>query len=583
MALSIPPLLRQGLAGCRSVILATCAFSFALNLLSLAMPIYTIQLYDRVLVSGSAATLALISIAALTALGVASALEALRSHLLVVMGCRLDAKLSTPLFARIVETSVRSGGRSHSQALRDLDTLRQVLTGGGALALLDLPWAPLFIVACGFLHPLLGALVLAGACILIFLALLNQALVAEPLAASARSGEASYGLTEAVMRNGEVVQAMGMLPALLRGWNELRMGLMHRQSLASIRNAKIAAVIKFVRLALQLAIFGAGAWLVVKQQVSPGALFASSLLTTRALTPIDQVVGVWRQLVTGRAALARVEQAFAAEPRPDAMPLPNPTGRLTVENLTYLPKGAKAPAVVNVSFTLEAGESLGVVGASAAGKSTMARLVVGALQPSNGVVRLDGGDTYSWNREAFGKAVGYLPQDIELFDGSIRDNICRFQDSSPAEIVVAAQLAGAHEMILRLVNGYETQIGATGAILSGGQRQRIGLARAVFGEPRLVVLDEPNASLDGEGENALQALLARLKARGVTVLMIAHKPSALVALDKVMVLSNGALAAMGPVSAMLPLIAPGYAPPRPAQAAASDPSAQPARPVGMRA
>jgi PrtD family type I secretion system ABC transporter len=558
MTLTIPPLLRQGLAGCRPLVTAIVAFSFALNLLSLAMPIYTIQLYNRVMVSGSGATLMLISLAALAALAAAAVLEALRSHLLVAVGCRLDAKLSTPLFARLVETSVRTGGRARAQTLRDLDSLRQVLTGGGALALLDLPWAPLFIIACAFLHPLLGLLVLFGAALLVFLAVLNQSLVSRSLASSAQSGEASYGLTDAVMRNAEVVQAMGMLPAISRNWDDLRLGLMHRQSLASVRNANIGSVIKFVRMALQLAIFGMGAWLVVKQQVSPGALFASSLLTTRALTPIDQVVGVWRQIVGGRAALERVETAFKAEARPESMALPHPAGRMSVENLTYVPIGAKTPALVNVSFTLEPGESLGVVGPSAAGKSTMARLLVGALRPSNGVVRLDGGDVYSWDREAFGRAVGYLPQDIELFDGSIRDNIARFRICESADIVAAAQLAGAHEMILRLPQGYDTVIGGTGATLSGGQRQRIGIARAVFGDPRLVVLDEPNASLDGEGENALGKMLGGLKSRGVTVVMIVHKPSALASLDKVMVLANGALSSFGPVEDMLPLIAPGF-------------------------
>ena len=556
----IPPLLRYGLAGSRSAIWATVGFSFALNLLTLAMPVFTIQLYNRVLSSGSGATLALISLAAIIAFAVAGVLEDIRAQLLVAIGCRLDAALSAPLFSRLVEAAVRSGGaRNEGQALRDLDTLRTTLTGGGALALLDLPWSPLFIIACGLLHPLLGLLAFAGAGVLIGLALLNQAVVARPLSDSAKSGEASYGLTEAVIRNAEVVQAMGMLPAIMGGWRGLRAGLMHQQSLASVRNSQVGSLIKFVRMLLQIAIFAAGAWLVVDQKITGGALFAASLLTTRALAPIDQVVGVWRQLAIGVASLRRVEAAFAAPDRMSAMALPHPEGRLSVENLTYVPAGARAPAVMNVTFALEPGESLGVVGASAAGKSTLARLVVGAIAPSNGVVRLDGGDAYTWDRESFGRAVGYLPQDVELFDGTIRENIARFRDVGPAAIVAAAQLAGAHELILRLPAGYDTPIGATGATLSGGQRQRIGLARAVFGDPKLIVLDEPNANLDGEGEAALQALLGKLKARGVTVLMIAHRPSSLVALDKVLVLNNGVLMGMGPVAQMLPMIAPGFA------------------------
>ena len=566
MSLKIPPLLKQAYAGSKSAVLAAAGFSFALNFLSLAMPLFTMQLYNRVLLSGSGATLAVICIAALSALGAAALLEDVRSRLLVSFGCRFDAQFSAPLFARLVESSVRTGGLSSAQALRDLDVLRQVMTGGGTLALLDLPWAPLFIIACGFLHPLLGLVSLVGALALLGLAMLNQQIVAEPLADSARSGEASYGLTEAVMRNAEVVQAMGMLPAILADWRRLRLTMMHRQALASMRNANISGLIKFFRYALQVAIFSTGAWLVIEQKMSPGAMFAASLLTARALTPIDQVVGVWRQLVTGQAALERVQSAFAAPPRPSAMPLPNPLGKVSAEGLTYVAEGGRAPILANVNFVLEPGESVGIVGASAAGKSTLARLIVGAIKPTSGVVRLDDGDVYSWDREAFGHAVGYLPQDVELFDGTIRDNICRFRACEPEQIVLAARMAGAHELILRMPNGYETVIGGTGATLSGGQRQRIGLARAVFGDPRLVVLDEPNSSLDGEGEAALAQLLGRLKTRGASVIMIAHKPSALAGLDKVMVLMNGGLAAMGPVAQILPMIAPGYrAQPRPAE------------------
>ena len=557
-------------AGSRREIVAAASFSFALNLLSLTMPLFTIQLYNRVLLSGSGATLVVITVAALSALGVAALLEDIRSRLLVSFGARFDAQFSAPLFARLVETAVRTGGLTRGQTLRDLDAARQVMTGGGALALLDLPWAPLFILACAFLHPLLGLLSLIGAVSLVGLAILNQKTVDGPLQESARSGEASYGLTDAVIRNAEVVQAMGMLPALMIEWRKLRLGLMHRQAVASVRNANISGLIKFFRYTLQIAIFAAGAWLVINQSLSSGALFASSLLTARALAPIDQIVGVWRQLVTGKAALERVESAFAAPERPASMPLPNPTGRLTVENLTYLPPGARAPVLTNVRFDLEPGEALGVVGASAAGKSTLARLIVGAIKPSNGVVRMDGGDVYSWDREAFGQAIGYLPQGVELFDGTIRDNICRFRQCEPEAIVAAAKLAGAHELILNLPKGYETVIGGTGAILSGGQRQRIGLARAVFGNPRLVVLDEPNSNLDTEGETALTDLLEHLKAQGATVVLIAHRPSALAGMDRVIVLSGGVLTVSGLVSEIMPMVAPGYRAP-----ASPQPKAQP--------
>jgi ATP-binding cassette subfamily C exporter for protease/lipase len=582
MALTVPPLLRQGFAQSKDALVAAAGFSLALNLLTLAMPIYTIQLYDRVLISGSGATLALVSIAAVAAIGASSLLEDIRARLFVSLGCRFDAHLAAPLFARLVEASVRSGGAARGQALRDLDTVRQTVTGGGVLALMDLPWTPIFIICCGLLNPLIGLLVLAGSAGMVGLAILNQSVVSGPLAESAERGEASYGFTDAVMRNGEVVQAMGMLPALMVGWTNLRFGLMHKQAVASSVNSKIASTVKFARYLLQIVIFGAGAWLVVQRQMSPGALFASSLLTTRALQPIDQIVGVWRQLVIGHAAMKRVEAAMAMPDRPSAMVLPNPAGKISVENLVYVPPGAKTPAVMNVSFGLEPGESLGVVGASAAGKSTLARLIVGAIRPTNGAVRMDGGEVYTWDREAFGHAVGYLPQDVELFDGTIKDNICRFRESGPEAVVAAARLAGAHDLILRLANGYDTVIGATGASLSGGQRQRIGLARAAFGSPRLVVLDEPNASLDGEGEDALMQMLARLKVSGVTVVMVVHKPSLLMRLDKVLVLNNGGLAGFGPTQDMLPIIAPGFAA-RPV-VVASQPVVQPmAQPMGLRA
>jgi PrtD family type I secretion system ABC transporter len=554
----LSPILKTGLARCRGVIWAVCSFSLVLNVLSLAMPLYTIQLYDRVMVSGSAATLAVVTVAVVIALTVSTLIENIRSRLFVLLGCRFDARLSAELFERQVETSVRSGGANRGQALRELDSFRQVMTGGGSIALLDLPWSPLFIAACFLIHPLIGVICLLGALSLAGLAVFNQWATARPLTESGQQGEASYRLTETVLRNAEVVQAMGMLPDLSRRWELLRGGLMERQAAASILNTDLAGGIKLFRTFLQILILAAGAWLVIDHQMSGGGLFAASMLTTRALLPIDQIVGVWRQIVTGLAALNRLEAAFAQPTRPVAMKLPTPQGALSVEGLSYVPPGAKTPAVVNVSFRLEPGESLGVVGASAAGKSTLARLIVGAIKPSNGVVRLDGADAYSWERGDFGRIVGYVPQDIELFDGSVRENICRFRQADPEAIVAAARLAGVHEMILRLPDGYETPIGATGASLSGGQRQRIALARAVFGRPKVVVFDEPNANLDGEGDAALQALIRQLKTQGVTVILIAHRPSALVALDKVLILANGGMNGFGPVADLMPQIAPGF-------------------------
>jgi PrtD family type I secretion system ABC transporter len=550
--------LKQGLARCRGVIVAVCGFSFVLNVLSLAMPLYSIQLYDRVMTSGSEATLFVVTLAVLIAFVAQALIENIRSRLFVVLGCRFDARLSTDLFARQVETSVRTGGLSKGQALRELDNLRQTLTGGGTIAVLDLPWAPLFIAACFFIHPLIGTIALGGAVAMGGFAAFNQWATTKPLTESGERAEASYRLTETVLRNAEVVQAMGMLPDLLHRWELMRGGLMERQAVASNLNSDLGGALKLFRYALQVAILAAGAWLIIAHQMSGGGLFAASMLTARALTPIDQIVAVWRQIVGGRAALERVELAFEQPTRAQAMKLPEPSGALTVEGLIYAPPGSKAAVVNQVSFAISPGDSLGIVGASAAGKSTLARLLVGAIKPSGGVVRMDGADVYSWDRGDFGRWVGYVPQDIELFDGSVRDNISRFRQAEPEAIVEAARLAGVHDMILRLPDGYETVIGASGASLSGGQRQRIALARAVFGRPKLVVLDEPNANLDGEGEAALQALIRTLKQRGCTVVLIAHRPSALVTLDKVLVLNNGAVAGFGPVADIMPQIAPGF-------------------------
>lgn len=537
---------------------AIVGFSLALNVLSLAMPLYTIQLYDRVMSSGSGATLFVITLAVVIALSANTLLENIRSRLFVLAGCRLDARLSTDLFERQVEASVRSGGLVRGPALRELDNFRQALTGGAAMAMIDLPWAPLFIVACFFIHPLIGTLALGGALSMAAFAAFIQWAVARPLQESAERAEASYRLTDTVLRNAEVVQAMGMLPDLLERWDLLRGGLMERQASASIRNTDLSGLLKLFRMVLQIAILAAGAWLVVDHQMSGGGLFAASMLTTRALLPIDQVVAVWRQIVQGRDSLDKVEKAWAEPARPQTMKLPTPQGAISVEGLSYVPQGAKAPAVANLTFAIDPADALGIVGASAAGKSTLARLIVGAIKPSHGVVRLDGADAWSWDRREFGKAVGYVPQDIELFDGSVKDNISRFRKAEPEAIVEAARLAGVHDMILRLPQGYDTPVGATGANLSGGQRQRIALARAVFGQPKVVVMDEPNANLDGEGEAALQGLIRHLKSQGTTVILVAHRPSALVTLDKVLVLQGGQMAAFGPVAEILPKIAPGY-------------------------
>ncbi|MEJ0067927.1 MAG: type I secretion system permease/ATPase [Pseudomonadota bacterium] len=447
----------------------------------------------------------------------------------------------------LIDRGVHGGGARHAQLLRDLDSFRQFLTGPAVHAIFDLPWMPIYVAILCLLHPLLGLVALAGAVVLLLLAGLNELLTGRPLRRANEAALRSYGFTDAALRNAEVIQAMGMQPGLLARWERDRREMLGYQAAASDRNASLTALIKLCRLFLQSLILGVGAWLAIDHAVTPGVIFAGSLLMGRSLAPVEQVVGAWKQFVAARQAYRRVRKLLIDEPgRGFGMQLPRPQGRLSVERLVFAPPGSDKPLIKGISFELPAGQGLGLIGPSAAGKSTLARLLVGAWKPNLGHARLDGADVYDWNRADFGRHVGYLPQDIELFAGTVRDNIARFQDASPADIVEAAQKAGIHEMVLRLPNGYETEIGDGGAALSGGQRQRIALARALFGNPRLLVLDEPNANLDAEGELALAQTLADLKAAGTTLVVIAHRPAILGSVDKILVLRDGAVEAFGP-------------------------------------
>ncbi len=558
MPRALAPVLEAGLIGNKRYLWWAAGFSFFISALTLSIPLYSIQIFDRVLVSGSGSTLIVLTIAVLAGLMVAAALEDIRARLLVALGIRFDRQLAARLFSWQLEVDGPAPRQPSGQLIRDLDNVRHILTGSGSLAVFDLPWCPVFIGACFYLHPLLGAITLAGTLLVLGLAIANQVLVAGPLKRSGEQTEASYRLTEGVLANGETVRAMGMLPDLLQRWTALRSSAIAGQASASTLNAGVSSAIKFVRYALQVVIIAAGAWLAVRRDISPGSLFASSIICTRALLPIDQIVGVWRQLSSGLIALERVNDALSRPQPAPPLKLPAPEGRLKAEGVIYKPDGARAPTLSHVSFEVAPGEAVGIVGPSAAGKSTLAKLIVGALKPTHGSVRLDGAETWSWERADFGAYVGYVSQNIELFEGTIADNIARFRKADSLAVVAAARLAGVHEMILALPAGYETMLRASGAPLSGGQRQRIALARAAFGDPKLVVLDEPNSNLDGEGEAALHALLASLKERGATVIMIAHRPSVLVALDKVIVLHNGIISDYGPIERVMPRIAPGF-------------------------
>ncbi|MBR1126688.1 type I secretion system permease/ATPase [Bradyrhizobium iriomotense] len=541
-----PDELRRLLQTCRGYFVTAGIFSLAINLLYLAGPLYMLQVYDRVISSASEITLLMLTIALLLAFMALAGLDAVRARVLTRASIRLDRKIASRVMTAIIDRSASAGG-ARSQALRDFDTFRQFVTGTGIHAIFDLPWAPIYIAVIFVLHPFLGAFALGCSVILVLMALLSEWLVKLPLTESNEAAARSYSFTEMSLRNTEVVRAMGMTGGLLRRWSRDRDRMLERQVAASDRAAAIQSLIRFLRLAMQSLILGLGAYLVIERVTTVGSMFAASILLGRALQPVEQIVGSWRSLVSARAAFLRIRELLTAHPLLDAgLTLPRPKGQVSVEALTFAPLGSSKAILRGITFAVEAGEVLGVIGPSGAGKSTLSRQLVGVLTPSAGAVRLDGADVATWVKRAIGDHVGYLPQDIELFSDTIAANIGRFDEGSDRDVILAAQLAGVHEMILRLPHGYDTQVGEGGAILSGGFRQRIGLARAVYGSPSLVVLDEPSSNLDAEGDVALADCIVQLKKSGTTVVIVSHRPATIGVVDKILVLRDGVAEMFGP-------------------------------------
>ncbi|PZV40529.1 type I secretion system permease/ATPase [Mesorhizobium kowhaii] len=538
-------LLAETFARCRGGFVAVGAFSFVINLLVLSTSVYMLQVYDRVLPGRSVETLIYLTLIATMALAAMGALEFFRSRLLVRLGVWIDRVLAPQVLGRGLENALR-GFPYRTEALRDLATVRGYLGGGGIMALFDAPWMPLYLIFIFLLHPLLGLLALGGAVILFALALANNALTAGTLKQANAASARAYQAIDAGFRNAEVIAGMGMGGVLMRRWDAANAGVLALQSRASDRAGLINAFTKPFRMFLQVAVLGLGAWLSLRHEVSPGAMVAASIVMSRALAPVEQAIATWKQTAGAREAWGRLARLFEAPPlRPTGMELPKPQGQLSAEAVTYTPAAAKAPVLRNVTFSLSPGQVLAVIGPSAAGKSTLARLIVGMAAPQHGQLRLDGADVFAWDRSDFGRHVGYLPQDVELFPGTIRENIARMEQGDPATIVAAAQMAGVHEMILRLPKGYETEIGEQGSALSGGQRQRIGLARALYGRPALVVLDEPNSSLDAAGEERLNQAIVAMKEAGSTVVIVAHRPSLMALVDSVLVLNEGQVQMFG--------------------------------------
>ena len=539
-----PDELARLLRTCRTYFVAAAAFSLAINLLYLAGPLYMLQVYDRVLSSGSQTTLVMLTVVLLLAYLALAGLDMVRGRVLTRAGVRLDQQVAPRVLAIMIDRTGEGGARS--QALRDFDGFRGFVTGTGIHAVFDMPWAPIYIAVIFLLHPLLGAFALACAVVLIAMAFLNEYLVKPPLSEANAASARNYNFTEMSLRNTEVIRAMAMGEGLLRRWDIDRNRMLDRQAVAGDRSATMQAIIKFLRLAMQSLILGLGAYLVIERATTAGAMFAASILLGRALQPVEQVVGSWRSMVSVRGAYQRMRQLFDnARPPERNLALAIPTGRLSVEGLTFVAPGNPKPLLRGVTFQLAPGEVLGVIGPSGAGKSTLARLLVGVHAPTAGAVRLDGADVSHWARNDLGHHLGYLPQDVELFSDTVAANIGRFQRDVDEEVVRAATAAGVHELVLRLPQGYDTQVGEGGAVLSGGYRQRLALARAVFGDPRLVVLDEPSSNLDQDGDLALMNCISQLRQRRATVVLISHRPATIAAVDKILVLRDGMVDTFG--------------------------------------
>ena len=541
------------------------AFSAVINLLMIVPSLYMLQVYDRVLSSRNETTLLMLTLMVLGAFLFMNALELVRSHVLIRVGAQLDMTLNKRVYVAAFEHNLKRAGGNAGQSLADLTTIRQFLTGNSLFAFFDAPWFPVYLAVIFLFDWTLGVFALAGTVVLVALAWINEAVSRKPLTDANTMAIAAGNLATNNLRNAEVIDAMGMLPNLMARWFKLHTQFLQLQAQASEKASLVNASSKFVRISMQSLILGLGALLALENRISPGMMIVASILMGRALAPVDQLIGMWKGWSNTRNAYQRLSELLANNPsRPDHMALPKPEGRLAAEAATVVPPGAKVPALRNLSFQLPAGEALGVIGPSGSGKSTLARALVGVWPTVAGTMRLDGSDVYQWNKAELGPHVGYLPQEVELFGGTISENIARFGEVNAEQVIQAAQRAGVHDLIQHFPQGYDTPLGDGGAGLSGGQRQRIGLARALYGDPSLVVLDEPNSNLDDAGELALVRALTDLKQRGKTLVLITHRPNILGVTQKLLLLKDGVPQMFGPTEQVLAELSKAHQPAAPA-------------------
>lgn len=539
----------------RAFVLLAALASLFLNVALLMPSIYMMQVFDRVFSSRSVETLVMLGAITLVFLALGYFLDTARVRTLAWAGRSLDRQLASSAVRASLEQAAANPGRVDTDALRDIAQLRAFLSGPGVLALFDAPWLPAYLLLISLMHPMLGLTAAIGALVLIALGVITHRLTREHTEGATARSRASARLAENFARNSEAVIGMGMTRAVVDRWSKQHEHLLHAQEKQVLTSSRLSALARSLRQVLQVTMLAVGAWLVIDMQASAGIMIAATILLSRALQPAEYLISGWRTLTEARASWRKLGERPTTKAADTAVALPAPMGRIDIDKLAYAFSAGKPSVIRNLSVSIEPGESLAIVGPSASGKTTLIRLVLGLWRPQSGAVRLDGADIARWNRDALGRHIGYLPQDAELFAGTVGENIARLadlsSDNTSERIVRAARLAHAHEVILQLPEGYETQIGEGGAALSGGQRQRIALARALFGDPRIVVLDEPDANLDAAGEAALLSAISELKARGSTVIVVSHNPGLMTAVDRILVLRNGALDMHGPAAAVL--------------------------------
>ncbi|PFG71776.1 ATP-binding cassette subfamily C exporter for protease/lipase [Pseudomonas poae] len=531
----------------KSILISVGCFTALINLLMLVPSIYMLQVYDRVLSSQNETTLVMLTLMVVGFFAFIGLLEVIRSFIVIRIGSQLERRFNLRVYKAAFERNLQRGQGHAGQSLGDLTHIRQFITGPALFAFFDAPWFPIYLLVIFLFNVWLGVLATAGAVLLIGLACLNEYLTKKPLGEASGFSQQSTQLATSHLHNAETIQAMGMLGALRHRWFAVHSQFLGLQNRASDTGSVITSLSKSLRLCLQSLVLGLGALLVIKGDMTAGMMIAGSILMGRVLSPIDQLIAVWKQWSSAKLAYQRLDELLREfPPEVEQMKLPAPKGQVSFEQVSAGPPGRRMPTLHQVSFSLGAGEVLGVLGASGSGKSTLARVLVGVWPTLAGTVRLDGADIHRWDRDDLGPHIGYLPQDIELFSGSIADNIARFREADPELVVKAAQQAGVHELILRLPHGYDTVLGDNGGGLSGGQKQRVALARALYGGPRLIVLDEPNSNLDTVGEAALASAIVQMKVQGSSVVLVTHRSSALAQADKLLVLNEGRLQAFGP-------------------------------------